>query len=179
MPTSCPTSWAPTSTTTPTSSPPAWWCRPRDGSHRRLLLGRRHRRAAADDVVGLVRQVKGTADRSRRNQPPAAHQTDTTHRSILPTCASGGIGCSLALCSWSQTQIVDLGSALPRTTENLEALLADGRADLVAVGRAFLANPELVRGVQGDAELNRADEPMFYGVSDAGYLDHPTLEEVA
>jgi len=81
--------------------------------------------------------------------------------------------------NWSGTIIVNPAFTLPTTTGNLEALLADGRADLVAVGRAFLANPDLVRRLQQDAALNRADESSFYGGTDAGYIDYRTLDQAA
>ena len=81
--------------------------------------------------------------------------------------------------NWSQTLIVNPAFSLETTTENLEALLADGRADLIAVGRAFIANPDLVRRLQEGAELNPADESSFYGGTDAGYIDYPTLEQTA
>lgn len=81
--------------------------------------------------------------------------------------------------NWSGTIIVNPAFTLPTTTGNLEALLADGCADLVAVGRAFLANPDLVRRLQQDAALNRADESSFYGGTDAGYIDYRTLDQAA
>ena len=81
--------------------------------------------------------------------------------------------------NWSGTIIVNPAFTLPTTTGNLEALLADGRADLVAVGRAFLANPDLVRRLQQDAALNRADESSLYGGTDAGYIDYRTLDQAA
>ncbi len=64
-------------------------------------------------------------------------------------------------------------------TENLQTLLDDGCADLVAVGRAFLANPDLVRRLAIGAALNAGDQSSFYGGTDAGYIDYPTLEQVA
>jgi N-ethylmaleimide reductase len=58
-----------------------------------------------------------------------------------------------------------------------QALLDDGRADLVAVGRAFLANPDLVRRWQLGAAVNEADPATFYGGDERGYTDYPTLDE--
>ena len=81
--------------------------------------------------------------------------------------------------NWSRTLIVNPAFSLQTTTENLQALLDDRRADLVAVGRAFLANPDLVRRLAIGAELNAGDESSFYGGTDAGYIDYPTLEQVA
>ncbi len=78
--------------------------------------------------------------------------------------------------AWPATLIVNPAFSLPTTRENLEALLATGRADLIAVGRAFIANPDLVQRLQLDAPLNPADESSFYGGTDAGYIDYPALE---
>ena len=52
-----------------------------------------------------------------------------------------------------------------------------GRADLVAYGRAFLANPDLPRRFREDAELNEPDPDTFYGGGAEGYVDYPALEE--
>jgi N-ethylmaleimide reductase len=81
--------------------------------------------------------------------------------------------------NWSQTLVVNPAFSLETTTENLQALLDDGRADLVAVGRAFLANPDLVRRLELGAELNVGDQSSFYGGTDAGYIDYPSLDQVA
>ena len=77
------------------------------------------------------------------------------------------------------TLIVNAAFSLPTTRENLEGLLAAERTDLVAVGRAFIANPDLVQRLQLDAPLNPADESSFYGGTDAGYIDYPALEDLA
>ncbi|WP_083441236.1 alkene reductase [Nitriliruptor alkaliphilus] len=61
--------------------------------------------------------------------------------------------------------------------EAAQALLDDGRADLVSVGRAFLANPDLVRRWQLGAPLNEPDPATFYGGDERGYTDYPTLDE--
>ena len=60
------------------------------------------------------------------------------------------------------------------------AAVASGRADLVAFGRAFLANPDLVARLQQDAALN----PMMaadtiYGGGAHGYTDYPALTPIA
>lgn len=55
-----------------------------------------------------------------------------------------------------------------------QAALADG-ADLVAFGRPFIANPDLVRRLREDAPLNVPDKATFYGGGAKGYTDYPTL----
>ncbi|MFF9276672.1 alkene reductase [Streptomyces griseosporeus] len=51
--------------------------------------------------------------------------------------------------------------------------IADGRADVVTVGRAALANPDLVERVRSGAPLNTPDPATFYGGGTAGYTDYP------
>jgi len=54
-----------------------------------------------------------------------------------------------------------------------------GAADLIAFGRPFLANPDLVKRLEKGAPLNEPDQNTFYGGDARGYTDYPTLEEVA
>ena len=55
-----------------------------------------------------------------------------------------------------------------------QALLAQ-RGDLIAFGRPFLANPDLVARLRKDAPLNTADEATFYVPGPKGYTDYPAL----
>ncbi len=55
-----------------------------------------------------------------------------------------------------------------------QAALADG-ADLIAFGKPFIANPDLVRRLREDAPLNTPDKATFYGGGAKGYTDYPTL----
>ena len=57
--------------------------------------------------------------------------------------------------------------------------VAAGKADLVAFGRPFIANPDLVARLKTGAPLAQADQATFYGGGVAGYTDYPTLEKVA
>ena len=56
-----------------------------------------------------------------------------------------------------------------------ESDLAEGKADLIAVGRAFLANPDLVARWKSGAVLNEADMSTFYMSGSRGYTDYPVL----
>ena len=56
-----------------------------------------------------------------------------------------------------------------------EAVLAAGDADLVAFGRPFLCNPDLVARMQSGAALNAPDMSTFYTPGEKGYTDYPTL----
>ena len=51
----------------------------------------------------------------------------------------------------------------------------NGHADLVAFGKLFLANPDLVKRLRERAEFNQPDEATFYGGGAKGYTDYPTL----
>ena len=55
-----------------------------------------------------------------------------------------------------------------------EHALAAG-ADLVAFGKPFIANPDLVRRMREHAPLNEPDKATFYGGGAKGYIDYPTL----
>jgi N-ethylmaleimide reductase len=57
--------------------------------------------------------------------------------------------------------------------------LADKRADLVAFGRLFIANPDLVERLRLNAPLNTPDVATFYGGDAKGYTDYPFLTEKA
>ncbi|HST95713.1 MAG TPA: alkene reductase [Microvirga sp.] len=57
--------------------------------------------------------------------------------------------------------------------------VASGRADLVAFGRLFIANPDLVERFRLGAPLNEADRATFYGGDSTGYTDYPALDEAA
>ena len=57
--------------------------------------------------------------------------------------------------------------------------LSEGRADLVAFGRPFIANPDLVERFRLDAPLNEPDRDTFYGGDAKGYTDYPTLARAA
>jgi N-ethylmaleimide reductase len=56
-----------------------------------------------------------------------------------------------------------------------ESDLEAGRCDLIAVGRPFLANPDLVARWQSGATLNEADMSAFYVPGPVGYTDYPAL----
>ncbi|WP_150308488.1 alkene reductase [Planctomonas psychrotolerans] len=50
-----------------------------------------------------------------------------------------------------------------------------GAAEVVAVGRPAIANPDLVRRWQNDLDLNEPDPTTFYGPGARGYTDYPAL----
>ncbi len=60
-----------------------------------------------------------------------------------------------------------------------EQALIERRADLVAFGRPFLSNPDLVVRMQTNAVLNAPDEATFYVPGAKGYTDYPALAPAA
>jgi N-ethylmaleimide reductase len=59
----------------------------------------------------------------------------------------------------------------------IDALKHD-RADLIAFGKPFIANPDLVERLERNAPLNDWDKATFYGGSAKGYTDYPSLQKV-
>jgi N-ethylmaleimide reductase len=72
---------------------------------------------------------------------------------------------------WKGLYVVNGGYDGPRGEEALRS----GRADAVAYGRAFLANPDLPKRLQLGAALNEPDPATFYGGGAAGYTSYPPL----
>ncbi len=56
-------------------------------------------------------------------------------------------------------------------------VLAANEADLIAFGKLFIANPDLVERLKRGAPLNAPDKAAFYGGDAKGYTDYPTLSE--
>src|SRR5882724_2962745 len=55
-------------------------------------------------------------------------------------------------------------------------VLAADAADLIAFGKPFISNPDLVERLKKGAPLNPPDKATFYGGDAKGYTDYPTLE---
>jgi N-ethylmaleimide reductase len=58
-------------------------------------------------------------------------------------------------------------------------VLAEGAADLIAFGKPFISNPDLVERLKRGAPLNDWDKATFYGGGAKGYTDYPTLQTEA
>jgi N-ethylmaleimide reductase len=54
--------------------------------------------------------------------------------------------------------------------------LAEGRADAIVFGSAYLANPDLVKRFERDAPLNEVDRATLYTPGAKGYTDYPAME---
>lgn len=57
------------------------------------------------------------------------------------------------------------------------AVVERGEADLVAFGRPFIANPDLVRRLRENAPWNELRRETLYGGGAAGYTDYPVLPD--
>ncbi|WP_332719228.1 alkene reductase [Pelagibacterium mangrovi] len=55
--------------------------------------------------------------------------------------------------------------------------IRDGKADLIAFGRNFLANPDLPERFRTGAPLNADDPTTYYGGGQKGYTDYPSLAQ--
>lgn len=61
--------------------------------------------------------------------------------------------------------------------ENAKEAVEKGQADAVAFGRLYIANPDLAERLQQNAPLNKYDRNTFYGGTEKGYTDYPTLQQ--
>jgi N-ethylmaleimide reductase len=64
------------------------------------------------------------------------------------------------------------------TLELANKVLNANEADLIAFGKLFIANPDLVERLKRGAPLNDPDKATFYGGNAKGYTDYPSLGEV-
>jgi N-ethylmaleimide reductase len=62
--------------------------------------------------------------------------------------------------------------------DNSEAELQSGDLDLVAIGRPFIANPDLVERFKNNWPLTRDDKASYYGLTERGYTDFPAYSAV-
>jgi len=65
------------------------------------------------------------------------------------------------------------------TRDEAMADVESGRADGIAFGRPFIANPDLVARLRADAPLAKDDQRTWYTDGPEGYIDYPALETVA
>lgn len=61
------------------------------------------------------------------------------------------------------------------SVEKAEAILQRGHADLIAIGKGLISNPDLVERFRCGAELNRWDAKSFYAPGSEGYIDYPAI----
>jgi N-ethylmaleimide reductase len=93
-------------------------------------------------------------DHSSMGAPPVPESMKATFRRVF-----------------KRTVILSGGYDAVRAESDLES----GKCDLVAFGRPFLANPDLVARWKAGAALNAPDMSTFYTPGPKGYTDYPTL----
>ncbi len=63
------------------------------------------------------------------------------------------------------------------TLDLANKVLAANDADLIAFGKLFISNPDLVERLKAGAPLNEPDKATFYGGDARGYTDYPKLAD--
>ena len=61
--------------------------------------------------------------------------------------------------------------------DTAEQWLQEGRADLIAFGRKFIANPDLPERLRAGGPFNVDDPTTYYGGGGKGYTDYPSLAQ--
>ena len=80
---------------------------------------------------------------------------------------------------WPGTFVLNTGREIETSFCQLENLADWGVISAATVGRAFLANPDLIDKLRLGAELTEPDVATFYSPGPVGYTDYPTLTPVA
>jgi N-ethylmaleimide reductase len=117
-------------------------------------------------------------------------ETDETHRKLVEALVGTGIQyvhlvdhSALGAPPVPASLKAELRRAWPRTfilaggfdRAGAEAALREGRADLIAFGRPFLANADLVKRLTRGLPLNAPDFSTFYTPGPRGYTDYPVV----
>ncbi len=100
-----------------------------------------------------------------------AHITQVTAQDIAHG-AKEGVGPKELRPFWKGT-IVSAGGF---NLETGNKALTEGWADAIAFGVPFIANPDLPERFRQNAPLNAPEEASFYGGTEKGYSDYPTLQ---
>ena len=137
--------------------------RRRAGGHAALPLRRERRDGALPEI-----------DETYRKLVPALAATGVQYVHLVDHSAMGAppVPAELKLAlrkAWPRTFI--LAGGFDR--DSAEAALREKRADLVAFGRPFLANPDLVERLKRGLPLNAPDFSTFYTPGPKGYTDYP------
>ncbi|SHG99595.1 alkene reductase [Massilia sp. CF038] len=96
-------------------------------------------------------------------------------RGIAFICAREGVG-EDSLGPYLKQEFGGVYIANERLTkDSAEDLVKSGKADAVAFGKWFIANPDLPKRLKTNAPLNEARPELFYHNTSAGYTDYPAL----
>jgi N-ethylmaleimide reductase len=63
--------------------------------------------------------------------------------------------------------------------DRADAALADGRADIIAFGRPFIANPDLPRRLRERLPLAAFDADTLYSPGPKGYADYADYDSLS
>ena len=74
------------------------------------------------------------------------------------------------------TFLLNTGFGVVTTRDEAKALVSDGYADAVVVGRPAIANPDLVRRWREGLPVNEPDASTFYADGAEGYTDYPVYQ---
>jgi N-ethylmaleimide reductase len=134
--------------------------------------------------VGLRISPGGTAGDMREND------TVSTYAALLERIAPLGLSYLHILIHpddpafgalrgiWPGSVVLNTGRDQESRFCQLEELAEWGIISAAAVGRSFLANPDLIERLRIGAELNEPDVATFYAPGPVGYIDYPTLTTV-
>ncbi len=75
--------------------------------------------------------------------------------------------------NYAGTLVVNMGY----TRDEANETVSSGKADAVAFGTSFLANPDLPARFKAGAELNEPDQSTFYSPGPEGYTDYPSMDD--
>ena len=115
--------------------------------------------SAADDAAGL--QIATRLNAQSRGMDVAIRNTGDSI-SLLQT-AEGAFN--------EMTDILQRMKDLSTQASNA----TNSGADLIAFGRPFIANPDLVARLHANAPLNEVNRATLYGGGAEGYTDYPAL----
>lgn len=93
---------------------------------------------------------------------------DQTNPEVVLRSHTSGLKAALRK-AWPRTFILSGGFDRAKA----EAALAAGKGDLVAFGRPFIGNPDLVSRLEKNAPLAAPDFKTFYTPGAKGYTDYP------
>lgn len=65
------------------------------------------------------------------------------------------------------------------THPELATKIADETGNLIAIGRAFIANPDIVERLKNGWPLNKYNPQTFYGGDHVGYTDYPFYDQTS
>ena len=103
---------------------------------------------------------------------------DTTTIYVFPRLNPDAAEFGTVRALWPGTFVLNTGREVETNFCQLENLADWGVISAATVGRAFLANPDLIDRLRQGAELTEPDVATFYSPGPAGYTDYPTLTPV-